>query len=54
MSEQAIIAKMEEFAAKHVPVSWVLIDDGWSQVENGKLTGFDADTTRFLQGLAHH
>lgn len=54
VSEQAIIAKMEEFAAKHVPVSWVLIDDGWSQVENGKLTGFDADTTRFPQGLAHH
>ncbi len=44
---------MEEFAAKHVPVSWVLIDDGWSQVENGKLTGFDADTTRFPQGLSH-
>lgn len=53
VSEQAIIAKMEEFAAKHVPVSWVLIDDGWSQVENGKLTGFDADTTRFPQGLSH-
>ena len=36
-----------------MPVSWVLIDDGWSQTHNNKLTGFGADPTRFPQGLAH-
>lgn len=53
VSESGILAKMDEFKAKQVPVSWVLIDDGWSQTRNNKLTGFGADPTRFPQGLAH-
>ncbi len=53
VSEDGILAKMDEFKAKQVPVSWVLIDDGWSQTHNNKLTGFEADPTRFPQGLAH-
>ena len=52
VSESGILAKMDEFKAKQVPVSWVLIDDGWSQTHNNKLTGFGADPTRFPQGLA--
>ena len=53
VSEEGILAKMGEFKAKRVPVSWVLIDDGWSQTRDNKLTGFEADPTRFPQGLAH-
>lgn len=53
VSESAIIEKMREFQAKRVPVSWVLIDDGWSQTEANKLTGFTADSERFPHGLAH-
>lgn len=55
VNEQAIFDKMEEFKAKHVPISWVLIDDGWSNVESTKetLIDFGADRQRFPHGLAH-
>lgn len=55
VNESAIFAKMDEFAAKGVPVSWVLIDDGWSRTEREaeRLVDFDADPERFPQGLGH-
>lgn len=55
VSEAAIIEKMEEFRAKGVPVSWVMIDDGWSRTdrEAETLIGLDADPERFPHGLAH-
>lgn len=53
VSESGIFAKMDEFKEKQVPVSWVLIDDGWSQTRDNKLTGLGADSIRFPQGLAH-
>lgn len=55
VSERVIVEKMEEFRAKRVPVSWVLIDDGWSDTDRERetLRGFDADRERFPQGLAH-
>ena len=55
VSESAIIAKMEEFRAKDVPISWVLIDDGWSDTDrvHETLRGFDADHERFPHGLVH-
>lgn len=55
VNEQAIVNKMEEFQAKHVPISWVLIDDGWSNTDRTKetLIDFGADRQRFPHGLAH-
>ena len=55
VSEAAIIEKMEEFRAKGVPVSWVMIDDGWSRTdrEAETLIGLDADPERFPHGLAY-
>lgn len=53
VSEQAILEKMREFQTKRVPISWVLIDDGWSRTSDSKLTGFEATPSRFPQGLAH-
>lgn len=55
VSEAAIIEKMEEFRAKGVPVSWVMIDDGWSRTdrEAETLIGLDADPERFPRGLSH-
>ena len=55
VSEAAIVEKMEEFHAKGVPVSWVMIDDGWSRTdrEAETLIGLDADPERFPHGLAH-
>lgn len=55
VSEVAVIEKMEEFHAKGIPVSWVMIDDGWSRTDRDAetLIGLDADPERFPHGLAH-
>lgn len=55
VSEDTIVEKMEEFRAKGIPVSWVMIDDGWSMLdrEAETLVGFDADAGRFPRGLRH-
>lgn len=54
VSEAAILEKMEEFREKKIPLSWVLIDDGWSLANREKLTlrGLLADPERFPEGLA--
>lgn len=48
-----IDTKLEEFKTKNIPVSWVLIDDGWSQAdyEKQELQGLDAVDTKFPGGL---
>lgn len=52
VSESGIIEKMEEFKAKNIPVRWVLIDDGWSEV-NGDMTlkSIYEDKNKFPNGL---
>ncbi len=54
VSERAIFDKMEEFRRLQIPVSYVLIDDGWSWVNRQtlRLRGLDADPERFPRGLA--
>lgn len=48
-----LLAKTEELAKQHVPVRWVMIDDGWSEVsEDKKLRSFDAVASKFPQGLS--
>ncbi|MBQ9064074.1 MAG: alpha-galactosidase [Blautia sp.] len=54
VSEDGIIQKLEEFKEKRVPVSWVLIDDGWLSCDADRLTltRFEADSVKFPNGLA--
>ena len=54
VSEEAIFQKMDEFLEKGISVRWVLIDDGWSEVnrETLKLRSLNADPDRFPHGLA--
>ncbi len=55
VDEAAILAKMDELQGKEVPVSWILIDDGWSSVdrETEQLMSFREDKSRFPHGLKH-
>ena len=55
VNEKAIFDKMEEFREKKIPVSWVLIDDGWSRSsrEHQTLEGLEADAEKFPHGLGH-
>jgi len=53
VSETDILSKLDELNEKKIPVQWVLIDDGWSEVNVDKqlLSGLDADKKRFPNGL---
>ena len=47
-----LFAKMEEFKAAGIPVDFVVIDDGWSLLRDGKLASFGADPVKFPGGIA--
>lgn len=51
VNEEGLLAKAEELQKLGLPVGWVMIDDGWSQVEDGKLVSFEADPVKFPGGL---
>lgn len=53
VDEAGLIQKAGEFKDKGLPVNWMLIDDGWSKVNEAKetLTGLDAREDRFPGGL---
>lgn len=54
VNAQAIYDKMDEWKEKKLPISWVLIDDGWSEANmvTKQLRGLDADQKKFPEGLA--
>jgi len=47
-----IYEKLDEFKAKNVPVKWMIIDDGWSPVNDKLLLSFGSDDEKFPEGLA--
>lgn len=54
VSAEGIFKKLEEFKEKDVPVKWVLIDDGWSQLAGRNFTelkSFYEDKLKFPDGL---
>jgi Alpha-galactosidase len=53
VDEQGLLAKAEEFQRMDLPVRWVMIDDGWSEIRDRMLYGWDADPAKFPRGLAH-
>lgn len=54
VDEKGLLDKARELQSLDLPVRWVMIDDGWSQVDNNgrKLKGFDAEQTKFPNGLS--
>lgn len=51
VSAQGLLDKLEELKRKGVPVGWVLIDDGWSPTQDGRLTALTEDPEKFPEGL---
>lgn len=53
VNASGVYQKLDEFREKHLPVGWVLIDDGWSQADYDKqeLQGLDAVPEKFPGGL---
>ncbi|MDN4073000.1 Sip1-related alpha-galactosidase [Fictibacillus terranigra] len=51
VNEKGILTKAEELQHQGVPVKWMMIDDGWSEVSNNRLQAFHADKQKFPNGL---
>ncbi|RKN86321.1 Sip1-related alpha-galactosidase [Paenibacillus ginsengarvi] len=51
VDEQGLVAKAAELAGFRIPVRWFMIDDGWSDVRERKLHGFEANKEKFPGGL---
>ncbi|HZG57134.1 Sip1-related alpha-galactosidase [Paenibacillus sp.] len=50
---EGLLTKTAELAAAGLPVRWVMIDDGWSEISDDKrLRTYDADRRKFPGGLA--
>ena len=54
VNEADILRTLREFREKSVPISWMLIDDGWSDADYAtrKLNELTADTVKFPSGIA--
>ena len=46
-----IITKLDEFKTMGISLRWLLIDDGWSELEGGFLVSFHEDRKKFPEGL---
>lgn len=47
-----VVASVRSLQAQHVPLGFVLVDDGWLSVKDQKLTAFEADAAKFPGGMA--
>ncbi|MBM7551526.1 Sip1-related alpha-galactosidase [Thalassobacillus pellis] len=52
VNAEGILEKAEELHSHDLPVKWVLIDDGWSDLKDGRLQSFGTDPEKFPEGLA--
>jgi hypothetical protein len=53
VNREGLLAKADELRKLGLPVTWFMIDDGWSEIRDGKLASFDADPAKFPGGLGH-
>jgi len=52
VTDRKILAALRSVREAGIPLSWVLIDDGWMQINaDSALTGFEAERTRFPGGI---
>lgn len=51
VTAEGIRSKLQEFRQKNVPIKWIIIDDGWSQVRDFKLLSLYEDRSKFPEGL---
>lgn len=51
VSAELIYEKLREFKEKHIPLKWMIIDDGWLQFREQKLTSFEPDPQKFPEGF---
>jgi raffinose synthase len=47
-----VLNSVQSLEAKHVPIGFVLVDDGWLTVKHNRLAGYGADGGKFPGGMA--
>jgi hypothetical protein len=52
VTSKGVLDKAEEFKNLGIPLKWIMIDDGWSELKNRKLESFKEDREKFPEGLA--
>ncbi len=52
VTEEKILNSVRSLRDQHIPVGFVLVDDGWLNIKENKLADFDADAVKFPHGLA--
>lgn len=52
INEEKVRAKAAELEEKKVPVRWLLLDDGWLSVHDGRLYDLKPETEKFPEGFA--
>ncbi|HZJ87547.1 MAG TPA: Sip1-related alpha-galactosidase, partial [Sphaerochaeta sp.] len=52
VDEKGVLEKAAELTEKGVPVRWMLIDDGWLQQNEQRLTSLEEDREKFPSGFA--
>ncbi|HIX93343.1 MAG TPA: alpha-galactosidase [Firmicutes bacterium] len=51
VTSKGIFEKLDEFREKNIPVKWVIIDDGWIQNRDSRLTSFEENREKFPEGF---
>ena len=51
VNDEGIRQKAAELAEKHVPVKWMIIDDGWLTLKNRLLYDYQPDREKFPEGF---
>ncbi len=51
VNEKGIVEKIQELNEQNVPVKWVMIDDGWSEIKDDRLHAFTPDQEKFPNGF---
>ena len=51
VTSRGIFEKLDEFRKKNIPVKWVIIDDGWIQNRDSRLTSFEENREKFPEGF---
>ncbi|ORZ08616.1 glycoside hydrolase superfamily, partial [Absidia repens] len=52
MTMDGIDNALDSFEQHHIPIGYLLIDDGWQRQHDGYMTDFDADPRKFPDGLS--
>ncbi|MBZ5667343.1 MAG: alpha-galactosidase [Acidobacteriia bacterium] len=52
VNEEKVLASVRSLRERKIPLGFVLVDEGWRSARDQRLVGYDADRSKFPNGLA--